>query len=241
MTRKLFKNAIFIDLHRHLSSSGPSNSENQLNIYNYMANDSTKKSFNTEDVEFFSVGIHPWYLREFDEKYFKKVQQLGCNEKCLFIGEAGLDRMKGPKLDIQTKVFIKHIELSEKLSKPLIIHNVKCISDILELRKVSKATMPWILHDFNENQEVIKQCLKQNFYFSLGATFFSKSNSTIRKSLKYIPISNLFLETDEAEFKIEDNYILLASCLDMNLDDLVKQIKENFLSITNFHDDEDDL
>ena len=43
--------------------------------------------------------------------------EITSNPRIVAIGETGLDKLKGPSFEVQTPVFKKHIEISEKLGK----------------------------------------------------------------------------------------------------------------------------
>ena len=53
-----------------------------------------------------SVGIHPWFLTEdnVDQLLFTLRQSLG-DERVVALGEAGLDKLRGEAMTIQTTVF----------------------------------------------------------------------------------------------------------------------------------------
>ncbi|MBR0323954.1 MAG: TatD family hydrolase, partial [Bacteroidales bacterium] len=96
---------------------------------------------NVDVSHFYSIGIHPWNLKSQNLK-ISETQKLGDLEsQCLgdlnikAIGECGLDRACDVDFEIQKEVFIKQIELSEQIAKPLIIHAVRTYPDIISIRK----------------------------------------------------------------------------------------------------------
>ena len=75
-----------------------------------------------------SVGIHPWYISEINQKtQLNKLRQVAHYQNIKFIGECGLDRTKGSPLPLQEEIFIKQIRIAEEANKPMIIHCVKCL------------------------------------------------------------------------------------------------------------------
>ena len=167
----------------------------------------------------FSCGIHPWYSED-SEPQMKYLTEIASDSRIIAIGETGLDKIKGPSLSVQTPVFKRHIELSEQLKKPLIIHAVKAWEQLYHIRKESKPTQPWIIHGFRANPQVTQQMVKAGFMFSLGNKFNVDS-------LEYIPINSLFCETDEDEMDIRDVYQQIANALNLDIKDFAAQIAQN--------------
>lgn len=167
----------------------------------------------------FSCGIHPWYSED-SESQLNYLFEIATDPRIIAIGETGLDKLKGPAFNIQIPVFMRHIELSEQLEKPLIVHAVKAWEQLYHIRKESKPTQPWIIHGFRANPQVTQQMVKAGFMFSLGNKFNVDS-------LEYIPINSLFCETDEDEMDIRDVYQQIANALNLDIEDFAAQIAQN--------------
>ncbi|MBP5630243.1 MAG: TatD family hydrolase, partial [Bacteroidaceae bacterium] len=105
-------------------------------------------------------GIHPWKA---DEKFV--VPDLSGK---LAIGECGLDGLRGPSMEVQEKVFLQQIALSEELGKPLIIHCVKAFDQILRLRKELKPKQSWMLHGFRGKPQQLRSLLDAGFFVGFG-------------------------------------------------------------------------
>jgi TatD DNase family protein len=181
------------------------------------------------DVNFlYSIGIHPWNsgIQEFRGL---EAWWLGdINLKA--IGECGIDRACGIDFKIQKDVFIKQIEVSEQYNKPMIIHAVRSHSDILSIRKETKAKMPWIIHGFQGNEQIVSQYLRHNIYLSIGDVLF-KNELRATELLKSIPSERLFLETDDSDRNIVEVYEKTSVLSGRSLDDLRNVIFNNFVKI----------
>ena len=70
-----------------------------------------------------TVGIHPHDSRNAGVEAYAEIETLLKNEKVVAVGETGLDFFKNysPR-DIQTKEFIKHIQIAKKHDKSIIVH-----------------------------------------------------------------------------------------------------------------------
>ena len=204
---------------------------------------------NVDVSHFYSIGIHPWKSQQTTDngqqifyqqtQKFKnsEIQKLGDLESgCLgdlnflAIGECGLDRACDADFELQKKVFIKQIELSEQFNKPLIIHAVRSYPDIISIRKETKSKADWIIHGFQGNEQSAEQLLKHNIYLSLGDVLF-KNETKAQRLLQTIPLEKLFLETDVAERKISDVYEKAALLSGIEMDKLRNEIFNNFVKI----------
>lgn len=167
----------------------------------------------------FSCGIHPWYSKD-GESQFKLLSEIASDPKVVAIGETGLDKIKGPSFSIQIPLFKQHIELSEQLKKPLIIHAVKAWEELYHIRKDAKPTQPWIIHGFRGNPQITEQMKKVGFMFSLGERFNVNS-------LEFIPTESLFCETDESAISIFEVYRQVASVLNYDVESLATLVAQN--------------
>jgi TatD DNase family protein len=184
------------------------------------------------DVEkYYSIGIHPWYLDAFEQNkdLLKKTAQLPVIKA---IGECGLDKNSGFPFPQQIEIFKFHIQLAEKLKKPLIIHCVKSYNELLNLKEELKPTVPWIIHGFNTSEPILQQCIQKGFYFSAGHQLFN-SKTHIYKLIGNIPHDRLFLETDESILSIEEIYSQYSFITGIPEVDAYQMIFANFVKCFN--------
>lgn len=144
----------------------------------------------------YSMGIHPWSSGEVTEEELRLLDELATHPQVVAIGESGLDRLRGADLDRQTTLFRHHIRLSEKLRKPLIVHCVRCISELIGERKKSGAVQPWIFHGFRGNAVTAGQLCDAGIMLSFGEKF----TPGVPRS---IPPEMLLAETDTSDESIE--------------------------------------
>lgn len=175
---------------------------------------------------FFSVGIHPW---DADLPIsINDLEKLIQHQNCLAIGECGLDKLKGPDLEIQKKVFITQLELAVKYQKPVIIHCVKAFDELMEICKPYHSKIPLIIHGFNKSFELAKQLMDKGFYISLNHSIFKKQDV----DFSLLPIEKIFLETDNYEsILIEEVYQNAAYFFQIKEDDLKEKIYTNFTAL----------
>ena len=191
-----------------------------VDIHTHIDNQSVIKivSENFEEKILTTWGVHPWEVGR---------TQSVRTEDIFAIGEVGLDKAHKETFDKQIEVFEEMIKLSEALRKPVIVHCVKAYSEIIEMRKKTKATMPWVIHGFNSSVETMRQLLKHDIYISLGEILYRNENQAV-KILKDIPIERLFLETDVSGRDIKDVYAKAASLMGCDIEFLCNKIFENY-------------
>ncbi|MDE5687289.1 MAG: TatD family hydrolase [Paramuribaculum sp.] len=145
----------------------------------------------------YSVGIHPWDTSDSLKMDFQALERSASHEQVVAIGESGLDRLRGASLDVQTQVFVRHIELSEFLRKPLIVHCVRCSAELLGLRRRLGPVMPWIYHGFSGKPELARQLTRAGILLSFG----ERGNV---ESFHGVPSECVLLETDNSSVSIDD-------------------------------------
>ncbi len=175
-----------------------------------------------------SYGIHPWYILGHDEdKLISQVNEAAHYSKVVAIGEAGLDKGKGPAMGFQKKLFCRQVEISEAVKKPLIIHSVKANNEILSLRKNWNPQQQWIIHGFSGHPQEMEQFVKAGFYLSFGPKILYPSHKAA-ESLKKIPEDRLLLETDHTNKSILRVYDKAAKIRSISLEKLTEVIEKNF-------------
>lgn len=149
----------------------------------------------------YSVGIHPWYITDDISTIVMRscFDVLVQSEQVLAVGEAGLDKLASTPLDKQIEVFEYQAQFAKSYDKPLIIHLVKAMDELLKLKKKIRPTNPWIIHGFRGNAILAEEFLRHGFYLSFGDKYQEEA-------LRTVPADKLFLETDESVVPIDELY-----------------------------------
>lgn len=134
---------------------------------------------------FYSAGTHPWYADSPDRPL-----TLPESSRIIAVGEVGLDKLRGPSIDIQTAELMKWIKISEERQLPVILHIVKAFPEIIALKKTVKPTQPWIIHGFRGKSQLAAELLRHGFYISIGKNYNPET-------IAMIPHDRLLLESDE--------------------------------------------
>lgn len=145
-----------------------------------------------------AFGIHPNesnVLISSDEL----AQIISSHPKIIGIGETGLDyHYDFAPIEKQKENFLTHIEVSQMLGKPLIIHARSADEDTIGIIKnaAKRGAIKGVLHCFTGSKQLLDAALEIGFYISAsGVITFQKSNA-LREIFKTVPLDRLLVETD---------------------------------------------
>jgi len=144
------------------------------------------------------IGWHPVDAIDCRDEDLEWIEELTKHPKIVALGEMGLDYHwdKSPK-DVQKEVFRKQIRLARKLKMPIVIHNREATEDIITILKEEHAEeVGGIMHCFSGSVESARECLKLNFYISLGGPVTFKNAKKPKEVAKEVPLDKLLIETD---------------------------------------------
>lgn len=217
-------NLPYIDVHTHSFSE-------QEAVQSIVSIDPNNDSLQSETVNY-SVGLHPWKISSSDvEISLSKLEEFAKNKKVLAIGEIGLDRLTDSPLEIQEELFIKQIQIAEIYNKPIIIHCVKCFSELLAIKKRIEPMVPWIIHGFVKNKQIAEDLITNKCYLSFGYALLQ--NEKLQEVFKNIPTDHIFLETDDSDLNIKEIYNIASKIKSIELESLKNKIHTNFKTCFN--------
>lgn len=176
----------------------------------------------------YSVGLHPWDIEDDWRVQMAKVAVIAMHPHVLAIGEAGLDKKKSPvPMDVQKAVFREHVKLSEMLHKPLIVHCVKAVDELLAIRREMGVKHPWVLHGYRGGPEQAEQLRKQGIYVSLGLEYNTDT-------LLDMPFKYLLLESD-THGDVNVLYKLVSEDMEANEQSVRSLVTKNILAFLKSH------
>ena len=169
----------------------------------------------------YAVGIHPWHTEGDVEAQMQALAEAAQNEQVKAIGETGLD--------VQMRLFERHIALAEALGKPLVIHCVRTSQQVLKSWSESRKSVAWAIHGFRGNAHVVAPLVKAGFYISFGERFNADA-------LRAVPLDCLLAETDESTMSIGQIISQLATALQMPSERLESIVAANLARALNLCD-----
>lgn len=209
----------FVNIHSHKP-----NDSNSLEIINLVAGRDSLANLRPDRL--YSIGIHPWHTENL-EKLKEILLQYASYSNIIAIGECGFDSKSSLPFSEQESLFVNHVKLSEKLEKPLIIHSVKMVNELIRLKRDLKPQMPWIIHGFNANAQTANECVKHGLFMSVGH-LLCNGEASITKVINQIPLTCLFFETDESDYAIEKIYQQYSLLTGKPMNDVTDSIYANF-------------
>ncbi len=142
-----------------------------------------------------ACGIHPEEVDNLPENYIEILRGLLKNEKCIAVGEIGLDYYwRKDNKELQKKVFEEQLRLAKELDLPVIIHDREAHEDTLDILKKYKPK--GVLHCFSGSVETAKEILKLGMYIGFGGALTFKNARKAVEVAEMLPIERLLLETD---------------------------------------------
>jgi len=212
----------FINIHKH----GVARSPDELAVSNIFPGDLDKCIRNAD--MFFSVGIHPWYIRrERLAMEFALMEEALGQKNIVAVGETGLDRKVDIPFDLQKEVFIRQLHLAARFEKPVVIHCVKAFPDIISIVKKERFKGKVIFHGFNANRQIMESLLKNDFFLSFGHALLNEKTNAA-KLFAGIPDDRFFLETDESEVGIKMIYQRAADLKGTTVENIRSMVSDNF-------------
>jgi len=145
-----------------------------------------------------AVGVHPDDVGKLDEEYFERIERAAHDEKCVAIGEIGLDYhwMVSPK-EVQHEWFRRQIDLARRLHKPFVIHSRDAAADTLSIVRDEKAgEIGGVMHCFSYEVEMAREYLNMGFYIGVGGVVTYKNGRKLKEVVTYAPIEQILVETD---------------------------------------------
>lgn len=170
----------------------------------------------------YSVGIHPWDLNKpYSIDLLDKDAE---SPYVIAIGETGLDRLTDIPVELQERMFLHHIDLSERLKKPLIIHCVRAHGQLMKIKRELKPVQPWIFHGFRLKPTIADNLIDAGFYISLGPRFNPDS-------ARIIPDDRLLIETDNSDIDISMVAATVADARHSSTDNIISIASSNLRNI----------
>jgi TatD DNase family protein len=143
-----------------------------------------------------AIGRHPNAAKGFDDADLAELRALAEHERCLAIGETGLDfyREGAPRAD-QQRAFAAQIELARESGKPLIIHSRAADSETLAQLADQAKGVSVVMHCFSMPDH-LHECLTRGYAISFAGNVTYKSAADLADAAKLVPEDRLLVETD---------------------------------------------
>ena len=145
-----------------------------------------------------ALGIHPCDTTELTEEDMDWLARQSRLEKCVAIGEIGLDYYwDEPERELQRKWFVRQLQLAREVKLPVVIHSREAAQDTIELMKAEHAEqIGGVIHCYSYSKESARIFLDMGFYFGIGGVVTFKNGRKLKEVVEYLPMDRMLLETD---------------------------------------------
>lgn len=191
-------------------------------------------------VELRAEGIHPWRAdRAAAEEFAARLDGRsdgrsdghvdgrldGLDGRVQAIGEIGLDYASTVDRQLQLDVLRMQLALARHRGLPVVLHCVRAFEPLMrELAACPPRAV--IFHGFIGSPEQARQALGRGYMLSFGERTFASPKSL--RALQEVPLTQLFLETDDDPVTIESIYERVAALRGIELEVLKRATLENY-------------
>ena len=150
------------------------------------------------DFIYGALGIHPTDSGELSESDIEWIKEMCSLEKCVAVGEIGLDYYwDEPDRAIQKKWFVRQLELAREVKLPVVIHSRDAAQDTVDIMKAEKVQeIGGVVHCYSYSRELAKTFLDMGFYFGIGGVVTFNNGRKLKEVAEYLPMDRIVLETD---------------------------------------------
>lgn len=145
-----------------------------------------------------AIGVHPNEVEELTGDTFAWLKQQCGYEKCVAVGEIGLDYYwKEPSPQLQKEWFVGQLDLARELELPVVIHSRDAAKDTVDIMTAQHAEeIGGVIHCFSYTKETARSFLDMGFYIGIGGVLTFKNARKLKEAAAYIPMDRIVLETD---------------------------------------------
>ena len=163
-----------------------------------------------------SAGIHPQEAHQATPQNLTRLAALVAQEKCIALGEIGLDyyHSENPDIPTQHAAFVAQMEMAAAAGKPILIHcrtsefatpeakarfgEADAEEDLLRFiaEHWSLHGVPGVMHCFSGNLDHARRSLDLGFYLSFAGNLTYPRAQGIREAAAFAPADRILVETD---------------------------------------------
>ena len=198
---------------------------------------------------YFCAGFHPSELYKYKEGDLKKIAEICRADKCVALGEIGLDYhfYNNPPKEFQREIFIKQLSIANELELPVVLHSRDAGAETLAILRKYRSLLNHggLMHCYSYSPEMVDDFCQLGLHFSFGGPCTFNKAEKVWESVKRVPDHLLLSETDcpyltpmplRGTFPNEPKNIKfvverMASLKETSVETLQKQIEENTKSL----------
>ncbi|MBQ8284661.1 MAG: TatD family hydrolase [Clostridia bacterium] len=149
---------------------------------------------------YFCAGFHPSELKKYNDGDLEKIRALCKDEKCIAVGEIGLDYHfdDNPSPLIQRKLFVEQLVLAHEEGLPVVLHSRDAAQETLELLQENRGLLcqGGLMHCYSYSPEMLDRFAELGLSFSFGGTSTFKNAKKVQECVQRVPAPCILSETD---------------------------------------------
>ena len=143
-----------------------------------------------------AVGIHPEDMGDMAEGDLDRIAQLARHEKCVAIGEIGLDYYwDASHKEEQKALFVRQLDMALALDLPVIVHDREAHGDCLDIVRRYE-TLRGVFHCYSGSAEMAEELLRRGWYLGFDGPITYKNARKALEVLEICPLDRILIETD---------------------------------------------
>ena len=143
-----------------------------------------------------AVGVHPEDMASMTPDTLSTIRELAAHEKCVAIGEVGLDYYWDDTHKTEQKeLFTAQLALAQELDLPVVVHDREAHGDCLELVSRFPAARG-VFHCFSGSAEMARELLRRGWYLGFDGPVTYKNARKAVEVLELTPPERILVETD---------------------------------------------
>lgn len=149
---------------------------------------------------YFCAGFHPSELDKYNQGDLEKLAELCKHEKCVAVGEIGLDYHfeDNPSPKVQRELFVKQLLLADEMGLPVVLHSRDAAQETLEILQENRGLLKkgGLMHCYSYSPEMTRDFLELGLSFSFGGPSTFKNAKKVHDSVRCVPANRILSETD---------------------------------------------
>ncbi len=181
------------------------------------------------------LGLHPWWADYSLLQEIKNIILHKDRKRIYGLGEIGLDRRRGPDIEIQRKVLETLLSIAVEMNLPVNIHCVRAFSDLLSIVKEFPVSRI-VIHSFSGSLFYLEKFLEMDNCFISLSPYLLNHVDRLSEILRLLPLDRVLIETDfpyqtkriEAWWDLLELVSQIKGC---SVGSLLEKVKENLLNV----------
>lgn len=149
------------------------------------------------EMVFAGAAFHPSETRGWKDKWADEIDTLLEDPRTVAVGETGIDLYWDKTFfEDQKRALVRHIELSRKHDKALVLHTRESIWETIEVLRTQGPPPRLIFHCWSADLEALDAALALGAYISFAGNSTFKDAGELREAARRVPDDRILIETD---------------------------------------------